>query len=84
MAVTFKVKLFGVFREVAGNNELTLSLGDGDATVAVIKRCLQDTYPQLALVQMPFVVAVNRKIADDTAAVMATDEIAVLPLVSGG
>jgi molybdopterin converting factor small subunit len=52
--------------------------------VAELKSSLFAAYPALASDAAYLVVAVNMKVADDTATVISTDELALLPLVSGG
>jgi molybdopterin converting factor subunit 1 len=82
--VTLRIKLFGLFREATGNKEAALSLDIGYTTVGDLKRRLCESYPDLASLNTPFVVAVNRKVASDAAKVTPDDEVAILPLVSGG
>jgi len=82
--LTFRVKLFGYFREIAGNKEVTVPVDREQTTVADLKLTLTSVYPNLASAKTPYIVAVNRKVAQDSAPVSPTDEIAVLPLVSGG
>lgn len=82
--VILSVKLFGLLREVVGNKEVTLILNGSDITVDGLKRDLFVSYPDLSSLKAQFVVAVNRKIVDDTVKVMPSDEVALLPFVSGG
>ena len=84
LSVSFRVKLFGLLREVVGTKEMTLSLNIDRATVADLKRSLQESFPDLTKAKIPFLVAVNRKIAQESTTIMPSDEIAILPLVSGG
>jgi len=79
-----RVKLFGLLREAVGINEVTLILADECITVEGLKRDLLVCYPVLAYLNVPFVVAVNRKVADNTAKITSCDEVALLPFVSGG
>ncbi len=83
-ATTYKIKLFGFFREVVGSRELSVILGYGQTTVADLKKSLRDCYPALSSLNMPFIVAVNRKVAADSTSVQPSDEIALLPMISGG
>ncbi len=80
----FRVKLFGLIREAAANKEVHVSIEGDCITVGDLKRQLQVSFPSLASANAGFVVAVNRKVANDTTTVTVSDEIAVLPLVSGG
>jgi molybdopterin converting factor small subunit len=82
--VVLKVRLFGLFREVVGSKEILLHFNDVDVTVSALKRGFFDVCPDLVSLGVLFVVAVNRKVVGDTAKVTPTDEVALLPLVSGG
>ncbi|MDR0372530.1 MAG: MoaD/ThiS family protein [Nitrososphaerota archaeon] len=82
--VILRIKLFGIFRETAGSKEVTLILDGADITVGSLKQCLFDSYPALRSLNAPFVVAVNRKVVGDVVRVTPADEVALLPLVSGG
>lgn len=79
-----KVKLFGSTREFVGQKEIDVTLSSEPATVAELKSSLYSAYPTLASGTSYLVVAVNRKAADDNTKITATDELALLPLVSGG
>lgn len=79
-----KVKLFGATRESIGQKEAEVTLNHEPITVAELKSSLYTAYPALASGASYLVVAVNRKVADDTAKVTSSDELALLPLVSGG
>lgn len=79
-----KVKLFGSTRESVGQTEAEVTLNSEPATVAELKSSLYAAYPALASGASYLVVAVNRKAADDNTKIAATDELALLPLVSGG
>ncbi len=81
---TFKIKLFGSLREAVGNKEVALSFDGGPTTVGDLKRSLHDTYPNFVSISAHLIVTVNRKVANDSTAIMPSDEIALLPLVSGG
>jgi molybdopterin converting factor subunit 1 len=79
-----KVKLFGSTRESVGQKEVEVALDSDSSTVAELKSSLYAAYPALASGASYLVVAVNRKAADDSAKIKASDELALLPLVSGG
>jgi len=72
------VKLFAALRERAGAKALEIEL-PASATVA-------DAIEALAPVagEMPFRVAVNREYADEATPIVAGDELAAIPPVSGG
>jgi molybdopterin converting factor subunit 1 len=79
-----KVKMFGVTRESVGQKEVEVNLSSEPSTVAELKSSLFAAYPALASGASYLVVAVNRKVADDSTKITASDELALLPLVSGG
>jgi len=79
-----RIKLFGLLREAVGNSEVALILDGSNITVDDLKRGLLEGYPNLASLNVSFVVAVNRKVVDDTVEITLSDEVALLPFVSGG
>ena len=76
-----RVKAFGITREILGGREKVSSC-DGQ-TVAALKQTLMATYPDLAGLKSLFV-AVNGAYAEDNTVLTETDEIALIPPVSGG
>ncbi len=79
-----EVKVFGLFREALGEKNVTVTLNGDVASVADLRNKLKVTYPQLALTKAYFIVTVNRHVALDTSQVTSSDEVAIMPLVSGG
>lgn len=79
-----RVRLFAVLRERAGSEEVELELGEV-ATVADALAALRER-PSLAelLDRMPVAIAVNRDYADSGTELLAGDELALIPPVSGG
>jgi molybdopterin converting factor subunit 1 len=78
---TITVKLFASSREIIGKDKITLKLSE-KMTALDLRRMILEQYPQIARIQ--FVIAINRKIADDATTVEQMDEVAILPPVSGG
>lgn len=78
-----KVKLFGLFTEIIGKREITIMMSNG-TTVGNLKKKITEMYPSLGLADIPFVFAVNRRVAREDASVTSLDEIAILPPISGG
>src|SRR3954466_9597336 len=76
--VEVTVKLFAVLRERAGASEVTLELPEGAS--------VRDAIDSLAEVTagVPVVMAVNREYADADVVLVADDELALVPPVSGG
>lgn len=77
-----KILTFAQLREALGP-VLELELPDG-ADVAALRRSLADAYPEVAALA-PARIAVNRSYVVDLAQPLAaSDEIALIPPVSGG
>jgi molybdopterin synthase catalytic subunit len=82
--MTVRIRLFAVLRECVGRESIDLELDDG-ATVADAINSLQADGPLAdALRGMPVLMAVNRDYAPPTRALLASDELALIPPVSGG
>jgi sulfur-carrier protein len=77
------VKLFASCRENVGKDKITLKSTDKMITVRDLKRMISELFPSLTT-KTQFVIAVNHKIADDSATISQVDEVAILPPVSGG
>jgi sulfur-carrier protein len=77
----YKIKAFGVTREIFGTHEITVSCPG--QTVAALKEALFASYPPLKGLRSIFI-AVNNTYADDQHLIQETDEIAIIPPVSGG
>lgn len=77
----YKVKAFGITKDILGGREkLVESTGQ---TVADLRASLAAQYPMLAGLRSLYI-AVNNNYAEDTTELQATDEIALIPPVSGG
>lgn len=76
-----KIKAFGITREIFGGNEVEMEVSG--QTVADLRRLLAQRYPPLEGLKSLFI-AVNHNYADDQTVLRETDEIAVIPPVSGG
>jgi molybdopterin converting factor small subunit len=86
-----RIKLFASAKEIAGegNSEITLEFREETKiTFTELRKRILQTYPKLA--QIPFVFAINYKIADESTTntanttITPSDEIALLPPISGG
>lgn len=77
----YNIKAFGITKEILGGKDNLLEF-DGD-TVADLRQFLVSTYPRLTGLRSLFI-AVNHNYADDSLALRETDEIALIPPVSGG
>ena len=74
--------MFASSREIIGKDKITLKLSE-KMTALDLRRMILEQYPQV-LGKLQFVIAINRKIADDVTTVDQMDEVAILPPVSGG
>ena len=86
-----RIKLFASAKEIVGrgNSEITLEFrGKTKITFTELRKRILQTYPKLS--QIPFVFAINYKIADESTTntanttITSSDEIALLPPISGG
>jgi sulfur-carrier protein len=77
----YKVKAFGVTKDILGGRETMVEI-EGQ-TVAALRQELEKKYPQLAGLRSLFI-AVNSSYADDQSSIQESDEIALIPPVSGG
>ena len=86
-----RIKLFASAKEIVGrgNSEITLEFREETKiTFTELRKRILQTYPKLE--QIPFVFAINYKIADESTTntanttITSSDEIALLPPISGG
>lgn len=77
------VKLFAAARDLAGANEIAVEVPES-VTIADVRRVLADEAPRLAPLAARSMMAVNAHYADDDAIISPTDEVALIPPVSGG
>lgn len=76
------VKFFALGRELVGNSDLKVELGEDDNIASLIEQ-LRSEYPKLKELRS-FLVAVNMEYADMQHSLKDGDEVAVIPPVSGG
>lgn len=78
---SFKIKAFGITKEILGKKETVIQADV--TTVEELKNHLFTSYPKLAGLKSLFV-AVNHNYAEGGQTIAETDEIALIPPVSGG
>lgn len=78
-----KVRLFANLRELVGEREITISV-PGGVTVSYLNNEILNKYPQLKSFSNKFVTSVNCKVTTGDTVITSSDEIALLPPVSGG
>ncbi len=76
-----KIKTFGVARDILGGREVSLEVTG--TQVSDLRKTLSVCYPQLDKLNSLFI-AVNQEYAPDEKVLSSTDEIALIPPVSGG
>jgi molybdopterin synthase sulfur carrier subunit len=76
-----KVKCFGIAREIV-KDEL-LEMEGSNLLVSDLRQRLLSDYPEFSSIK-GFMIAVNQEYATDDMVVKSTDEIAIIPPVSGG
>ena len=77
------VLLFGILKDIIGENSLELQLKNEDATVASLKIQLLNEYTKLTRFSN-FSVAVNEEYATADYELKVNDVVALIPPVSGG
>jgi len=82
--VTLNIKLFGILREKMDSNNLLVSIYDTSISLKELRKYLEELYPSLGLNNINFVFAVNKVICNEDMNVKTSDEIAIIPPISGG
>ena len=79
------IKLFGIAGDIVGKPTLSLPKKEwaGIQNVAALKAYLYKTYPDLGKLSS-LAIAVNKSYAREDTAIESSDEIALIPPVSGG
>lgn len=78
-----KVRLFAILKDVVGKREITITVPSG-VTVSYLNNEILKKYPQLRTFSNKFVTSVNYKVTSGDTIITSSDEIALLPPVSGG
>lgn len=78
---TYRIKAFGITREILGGKEAVIEAPG--TSVQELRAVLYEQYPRLKGLRS-LMIAVNNEYADDTDPLTETDEIALIPPVSGG
>jgi molybdopterin converting factor subunit 1 len=81
--MTLTVQLFAAARDLAGSPTVTIELPAG-AAIAELRRALAHAHPALANLLSRCRIAVDHDFVEDTAILVPTAEVAVIPPVSGG
>lgn len=78
-----KVRLFAILREMVSEREIIITVPTG-ITVSYLNNEILKKYPQLKSFSNKFVTSVNCKVTAGDTVITSSDEIALLPPVSGG
>lgn len=81
---TLKIRLFGILREKMDSGDLIISIHDTSISLKKLRKYLEELYPSLSLNEINFVFAVNKVICNEDINVKSSDEIAIIPPISGG
>lgn len=81
--MTLNVMLFAAARDMAGADSVAIELPDA-ATVADLRAELARRVPALAKLLAKSAIAVNQDFAEGGLFLEPTDEVAIIPPVSGG
>lgn len=79
-----RLRLFALCRERVGADHLDLELPTVNPTVSELLRAVRDVAPELEEVLPAVRVAVNQRFVEDDVVIDASDELALIPPVSGG
>lgn len=77
-----KILAFGITKDILGTSEKELEVQEG-LNVIQLKEMLEKEFPPLVKLKSYFI-AVNEEYAEDNQMITSTDEIAIIPPVSGG
>lgn len=76
-----RVKCFGVAKEIVDKE--ILELGSESMSVLELRAKLMNSFPDFASIK-GFMIAVNQEYATDEMVLSSSDEVAIIPPVSGG
>ncbi len=80
---SLSIKLFASIRQAMNSDEIKINIDNG-ITVLQMKEIIFETFPNLKKLNISFFVAINHKYSKDSDVIDTNDEIALIPLVSGG
>jgi molybdopterin converting factor subunit 1 len=77
----YKIIAFGITKDLLGGREASIEING--QTVGALRTALNERYPQLLNLRS-LLIAVNNDYADEDVVLSHSDEIALIPPVSGG
>jgi MoaE-MoaD fusion protein len=81
---TLKIKVFGVLREALKSNTLSIPINNNSISLEELAEHLKKLYPYLYMKKINFVFAVNKAVCNKNIKISSSDEIALIPPISGG
>ncbi|HET9807236.1 MAG TPA: MoaD/ThiS family protein [Nitrososphaeraceae archaeon] len=81
---TLRIQLFGILREKLKSNNLIIPIQDNSISLKELGKYLKELYPSLYTNEINFVFAVNKVIRNENVNVTSSDEITIIPPISGG
>ena len=81
---TLKIKVFGTLREKLKSNTLSIPINNNSISLKELKKFLNELYPYLSRNEINFVFAVNKVVCNKNIEISSSDEIALIPPISGG
>ncbi|WP_068780223.1 molybdopterin converting factor subunit 1 [Paenibacillus sp. GM2] len=78
------ISLFAGLAERLGTSRISLNCSESGLTAERLKKLLSDAYPDAAPLISAAMIAVNQEYATADCPIRETDEIALIPPVSGG
>ena len=80
--MTIRLLAFGIAKEIVGSSRIEIEVAENISSSS-LKQLLGETYPALQKLKS-FMLAVNNSYANDSQVILVSDEIAIIPPVSGG
>jgi molybdopterin converting factor small subunit len=82
---TLNIKVFGILREKLKSNTVSIPINNSNSiSLEELTKCLKELYPYFSMSEINFVFAVNKVICNENVKVTSSDEIALIPPISGG
>ena len=79
-----KIKVFGILREKLKSNTLSIPINNNSISLEELEEYLKKLYPYLYMNRINFVFAVNKAVCNENIHISSSDEIALIPPISGG
>jgi molybdopterin converting factor small subunit len=79
-----KIKVFGILKEELKSNTLRIPISNNSISLEELTEYLKKLYPYLYMNNIKFVFAVNKTVCNENVNISPSDEIALIPPISGG